>query len=229
MSGSGLSATLGSAKRRVLSDEVTSQLRVAIVTGAIPPGERLREDELALTMEVSRGPVREALTRLQREGLVVIEQFKGAKVAALYRDDIDQLFSLRTSLESLAVDWACSKATEEDFERLYSILRRFDEADPAERTPEQVAELDFEFHDVLVQAAHHERLSRAWEGIRAQISAFLVTRMSLRLDYVEVWAADHRKLVDQIRDMDKEDAIAHITHHILLGYNRVVQAMENRE
>ena len=78
-----LSPRLGPARRRVLSDEVADSIRHAIVSGELPAGERLIEDELASQLGVSRGPVREALVRLGLEGLVVTERHRGATVAKL--------------------------------------------------------------------------------------------------------------------------------------------------
>lgn len=199
------------------------------MTGAIAWGTRLPEDELAANMNVSRGPVREALVRLAQEGLVTIERFKGAKVAELYREDIDQLFSLRQALESLAVDWACTKAQAADLDALYALLARFGEVPPGEGSADFVAYLDIQFHEGLVRAAHHDRLYRAWEGIRSQVSSFLNTRLALRADYVDTWESDHRVLVDMIREKRKAEATAYISHHIEESYDRVVRAMEHRE
>jgi DNA-binding GntR family transcriptional regulator len=74
--------SLGIASRRVLADVVTDDLRDAIVSHELEPGRRLAEDDLAEQMGVSRGPVREALMRLEREGLVSIERHKGARIAS---------------------------------------------------------------------------------------------------------------------------------------------------
>ncbi|WP_167132624.1 GntR family transcriptional regulator [Paramicrobacterium chengjingii] len=217
------------AQRRVLADDVTDQIRDAIVTGSLAPGTRLREDELAAQMSVSRGPVREAFVKLEREGLVVIERYKGARVVELYRDDIDQIFSLRKAFESLAVEWACKNATPAELDKLGRILDQFGKESAEQRTPELIADVDISFHDGLVKAAHHERLTRAWEGLRAQIYSFLITRMALRKDYDDTWEPDHRALVQLIAEKRQDEAIQHIQRHVEASYGRVVDAMENRE
>mgnify|MGYP000303341591 CR=1 FL=1 len=86
--------SLGVATRRVLADEVTDDLRDAIVSHELEPGRKLTEDELAAQLGVSRGPVREALMRLEREGLVVIERHRGATIASWNRQDIEEIYSL---------------------------------------------------------------------------------------------------------------------------------------
>lgn len=219
----------GPAVRRVLSDEVTDQLRDAIITGVLAPGERLREDELATQMKVSRGPVREAFVTLQREGLVTIERYKGARVAELYRSDIDQVFSLRRALESLAVEWACRNATPEDLDAIEATLVSYQTASPDGRVPERIAEFDLAFHDGIVAAAHHDRLSRAWESLRSQILAFLTTRMALRRDYDTEWEPDHRRILELIRAGETDEAVAWIQRHVNASYTRVITAMERRE
>ncbi|MFS0892703.1 GntR family transcriptional regulator [Microbacterium sp. 179-I 3D3 NHS] len=217
------------AVRRVLSDEVTDQLRDAIVVGKLRPGARLREDELAAQMQVSRGPVRQALVTLEREGLVIIERYKGARVAELYRSDIDQVFSLRRALETLAVEWACDHATKEELDRLDTVLDRYVNATSEGRTPQLISEVDLAFHDGLIAAAHHDRLANAWEALRSQILSFLMTRMALRKDYDAEWEPDHRRILDLIRAGDKESAVERIRHHVNASYSRVVDAMEKRE
>lgn len=219
----------GPARRRVLSDDVTDQIRDAIVTGQLEPGKRLREDELSSQMEVSRGPVREAFVTLEREGLVIIERYKGARVTEFYREDLEQVFSLRQVLEVLAVEWACRNATDEDLGALGDVLDKFMSLPAVQRTPALIAETDILFHDRMMQAAHHERLERAWESLRSQIFAFLRTRLSLRKDYYRVWEPDHRKIIELIRDRDSDSAVAHIRNHINSSYALVVDAMDKRE
>src|SRR5580700_4137455 len=80
---------LGPAARRVLADEVADALRNAIVKGLFESGQRLIEHELATQLDVSRGPVREALSRLSQEGLVVVDRHRGASVASLSGDDTE--------------------------------------------------------------------------------------------------------------------------------------------
>lgn len=222
------STGFGPSPRRVLADDVTDQIRDAIVTGALAPGSRLREDELAAQMNVSRGPVREAFVSLQREGLVVIERYKGARVVELYRDDIDQIFSLRKALEILAAEWACERATAADIAQLGAALDRFIAEPPEDRTPELIAEVDIAFHDGLVRAAHHERLLRAWEGLRAQIYSFLVTRMAIRKDYDDTWEPDHRQILEHIAAGERAEAVERLQKHVEASYGRVIDAMERR-
>jgi DNA-binding GntR family transcriptional regulator len=133
---------LGIATRRVLADVVTDDLRDAIIAHELEPGRRLAEDDLANQMGVSRGPVREALARLEREGLIVIERHKGARIASWKRSDVDEIFSLRLVLEQLAIEWACKNATATDISILENIVKEFRNLGDKQRTIKAVSKLD---------------------------------------------------------------------------------------
>src|SRR6476469_10949085 len=97
--------------KRSLADDVVDRLRDAIFHGSFKPGEALREEQLAAMLDVSRGPVREALVQLEREGLVIVRRHRGATVARLSRRDLEEVYSLRLALERLAVQRAVRHAT----------------------------------------------------------------------------------------------------------------------
>ena len=156
---------LGIASRRVLSDVVTDDLRQAIVDHELEPGRRISEDELAAQMGVSRGPIREALARLEREGLITLERHRGARVASWSEQDIDEIYSMRSVLEGLAIEWACKNATVADLAAMDEVLTRYSKLTDKQRTPKEVSKIDLEFHSALFAAAHHERLFKAWEAL----------------------------------------------------------------
>ena len=143
------------AVKRSLADDVADRLRDAILQGSFKPGEPLREEQLAVMLDVSRGPVRVALVQLEREGLVLVRRHRGATVARLSRSDLDEVYSLRLALEVLAVKRAVRYATEEDFAALDAVMVAFDmvlSRDPSEK---EVAELDVRFP---IGCLHRRRL-----------------------------------------------------------------------
>ena len=213
---------LGPACRRVLADEVTDDLRRVIVSGEIQAGERLREGELAAQMNVSRGPVHEALLRLEQEGLVVLERHRGAHVAILSLEDREHIYSVRRALDQVAVEYACRNGTDEDFDRTAAVLRDFTRASKSARTPAAAAEWDIRFHDSIYLAAHNEPLYRAWEVLRSQIHIFLTTRMALRPDYNESWEPDHRRLLELVRQRNTNEGLKLIRAHVQAGYERII-------
>lgn len=222
---------LGIATRRVLADVVTDDLRDAIIAHELEPGRRLAEDDLANQMGVSRGPVREALARLEREGLVVIERHKGARIASWGRVDVEEIFSLRLVLEQLAIEWACKNATAADINALESVVKEFRKLSDKQRTIKAVSKLDLEFHTAIFDAAHHDRLSRAWEILRSQIHSFLIytwTRDELiNKTLMDSWDKDHHVFVEIIKKRDIEKGLKEIKAHVERGLTRVSKHFVN--
>ena len=222
---------LGIATRRVLADVVTDDLRDAIIAHELEPGRRLAEDDLANQMGVSRGPVREALARLEREGLVVIERHKGARIASWGRADVEEIFSLRLVLEQLAIEWACKNATAADVSALESVVKEFRKLSDKQRTIKAVSKLDLEFHTAIFDAAHHDRLSRAWEILRSQIHSFLIytwTRDELiNKTLMDSWDKDHHVFVEIIKKRDIERGLKEIKAYVERGLTRVSKHFVN--
>jgi DNA-binding GntR family transcriptional regulator len=215
-----------SVKRRSLADEVTDQLRDFILTGQLQPGDRLGEAEISQRLRVSRGPVREALVRLEQEGLVTSEWHKGAAVADLTRVDVTELATLRVALEKLAIAGACKSATEEDLAGLLDVVERM-RAASAGGSDESLARLDIEFHDAVYRAAHHERLYAAWTTIRSQVALALLRRRVVNRDYPELVVDEHAALAALIVGRDAAEAQVQITAHIEGAYSRLLAAYHN--
>lgn len=205
-------SALGPAARRVLADEVADALREAITTGRFEPGQRLIEHELATQLAVSRGPVREALSRLSQEGLVVVDRHRGASVATLSGDDADQIYSLRTALEELAVEWLCRLATSADFDRIEQVLARFGDL-PRPLTRQAIAALDVDFHDAIFRASHHEPVCRAWAGLRSQVYLYLVQLGAHDDEFTTGWHDRHGRLLRVLRTRKSTAAVKAIGAH----------------
>ena len=218
---------LGLASRRVLSDVVTDDLRQAIVEHDLEPGRRISEDELAAQMGVSRGPIREALARLEREGLITIERHRGARVASWSEKDIEEIYSMRSVLEELAIEWACKNATVADLAAMDEVLTRYGKLTEKQRTPREVSKIDLDFHSALFAAAHHERLFKAWEVLRSQIHAFLVYTWSqdekVNKEFLPAWGPDHLQLLEIIRTKQSAKAKTIIHDHVERGAKRVLK------
>lgn len=209
-------------RRRVLMDDVVDALREAILSGRFSAGARLIEDDLARMLDVSRGPIRQALFQLQQEGLVVHQTHRGATVATVSREDVAEIYSLRTALERLAIEHACLRATPGDLVPIEAILVLFQSTPRGTITRKKVAGYDIDFHDALFRAAHHRRLYRAWEGLRSQVMVFLLLRDALPDDYLDSWHRDHAHLLDVVRRRDVEAAKAAIDVHIGGAYQRLL-------
>lgn len=208
-------------------DAAYRQIRAAIVEGTYASGERLVEQRLADELAVSRTPLREALRRLEAEGLVVIEPNRGASVRALTVDDVVDLYELRARLEGYAAERAASRRTAEQLTRLDEALAGFEAAtrSPAARTtPSEpgLAELrelnvwNSAFHAVIVEAAAHVRL----DAILARtVDHPLVFEAFRRFDPDELArsATFHRLVRDAIAAGDTRRAGLLLEEHVMQG------------
>lgn len=208
------------ARRRGLADEVADRVRDAIFGGACPPGAQLREMELSEALGVSRGPVREALLRLEREGLVRSEWHRGATVTTLSDADVAELDSLRAALEQLAVRLVIATATDAELAAIDEVVERMERA----RDEHEMVRCDIGFHDAVYAASGHRRLQEAWQAIRSQVHLFLLTRIGVESEgYLAGIPAEHRQLSDALRARDRDTALELFAAHrgeafdILLG------------
>lgn len=209
----------------MLADEVVDTLRTAILHGEFEPGMRLIEVELSNQMQVSRGPVREALVRLEQEGLIVNERHRGSTVIKLSLTEVGEIYSLRTVLECLAVEFACRNASDEEFAEIGSVLAKFD-ALPMPVTNVEVANLDTEFHDAVFRAAHHVRLYRSWIALRSQITMFLSQRGVFAEDFLTSWREEHEVLLAMLKCRQTASAVREVGSHTERAYRRLLAGQE---
>ncbi|MET7283651.1 GntR family transcriptional regulator [Kribbella sp. NPDC005582] len=198
------------ARRRGLADEVADRIREAIFTGAYPPGAQLREVELSGVMDVSRGPVREGLRILEREGLVRCAWHRGATVITLSAADVTELHTLRGALEDLAVRHVVDRASDSDLDSLAKTAAAMERADD----PHEMVRCDIAFHDAVFAAAGHQRLAEAWDAIRCQVHLFLLTRINVSVEgYLGGIPREHQELVTALRTRDADAALALFAVH----------------
>jgi DNA-binding GntR family transcriptional regulator len=217
------SLPLTPAVKRSLSEDVADRLRDAIFQGSFKPGEPLREEQLAAMLDVSRGPVREALVQLEREGLVLVRRHRGATVARLSRSDLDEVYSLRLALETLAVKRAARFATEEDFAAMDAVMGAFDTVLTRGHSEKEVAELDVRFHDLIYRAARHQRLYDCWANLRSQIYILLLSRNVANPDFRDVTVNSHAELLKALRARDEALITTLIEEHLRGAYDRVLE------
>ncbi|MBP8108148.1 MAG: GntR family transcriptional regulator [Caldilineaceae bacterium] len=221
MESDALAQVLSPPLKRSLADDVAERLREAILSGQLAPGERLRETELSEMMGVSRGPVREALRRLESEGLVFVGRTGRTKVARLSLQDLDEVFSLRKALERVAIEYACEYATSEDLDELQAIVDDMAIALARGINEKEGAEFDLRFHDVVYRASRHQRLGNSWISIRSQTYIIMLSRNVASADFRDSVVHGHQEIVDAITARDKERALAVIEQHMFVAYERV--------
>lgn len=158
-----------------LPDLVYDQIRNMLLAGRFHPGEVLRQEKLAALLGVSRVPLREALRRLEAEGLVELQDRRGYLVASLNWDEIEEVFRLRMFAEGRAGMLATRRRTQADIDAVESYLERLEGLDPGD-DPERIAEwaaLNREFHNTLYEACRHRALMRVINMLRDSVERYV--------------------------------------------------------
>lgn len=195
-----------------LRDVVFNTLRRAILKGELKPGERLMEIALADKLGVSRTPIREAIRKLELEGLVVMAPRKGAKVASITERDLNDVLEVRKGMEVLAISLACKRITGEELEKLEIIEQSFQKLIESGNLTE-LAEMDVKFHDTIYQATNNQRLVQLLNNLREQMYRY-------RMEYLKdiavrrTLAEEHKAICSALRERDEQQAEEYVSIHI---------------
>ena len=195
-----------------LRDVVFNTLRQAILRGELKPGERLMEIQLANKLGVSCTPIREALRKLELEGLVNMVPRKGAEVADITEKSQRDVLEVRKALEELSVQLACEKITEEEIEELKRVAERFKDT-LNDQDVTKIAEADVAFHDVIYTATDNQKLILLLNNLREQMYRYRVEYLKKEEAYPQL-IAEHEELIDNISKRNKEEATRIMCEHI---------------
>lgn len=216
--------------KHTLTEDVTEQLRDAIFRGHFAPGERLSEEQLARSLGISRGPIREAFVRLEREGLITSQANRRTVVSRLSRRDLEEVYTIRLALERLAVQYAVHYAQPVDFAAMAANSKSFEEAIARGITEQEAATLDVGFHDLLYRASRHQHALDAWSNIRSQVYLFLLSRNLANPDFRERGGGivhGHNEILEALSNRDERRAIRSIEEHLRAAYNYILQNYPN--
>lgn len=206
--------TLKRVSRSSIADDALENLRKAIISGAYAPGDHLAEAVLAEQLGVSRAPVREAMFHLEREGLLVFDRRGAARVREFSEEDFEEIFTLRLTLEPAGARLACRHFNAALLKMLEANIART----AAATHLLEVTLLDVAFHDMIMGAAQHSRLSACWNTLRHQLEYWLSrmqrTAASSGQHTREETADCHRKLVKVLRSGDEQKAGQSMIDHI---------------
>lgn len=220
-------SALTPASRKSLGEDVAERLRDAILHGELSPGQRLREEELSARIQVSRGPVRDAFILLEHEGLVQSSRNRGVSVVELTRNDLQEIYTLRSVLEPLAISLAIKRGDASDLAEMDASLAEMTSAFSRRITERDAARLDVQFHDTIYQAAHHQRLSNAWEQIRLPTYWFMLSRKVASSDWREGTVQGHAEILKVIKKGNQDAAVEVTKEHISLAYERILQSYQD--
>jgi DNA-binding GntR family transcriptional regulator len=205
-----------------LRDIVFENLREAILEGKLEPGQRLMEVQLAEQLGVSRTPVREAIRKLELEGLVIMLPRKGAYVANVSLKDIIDVLEIRASLEGLAAFLAAERISDEDILKLKTIAEEFKQSLIDDEDIDTQLKRDIEFHECIFNATNNKKLVQLINSIWEQVHRFRVTYLSdidMSLKIIE----EHQNILDAISKRDPELAQKYAIEHIEIAENFIME------
>lgn len=195
-----------------LRDVVFNTLRQAILTGELKPGERLMEIHLANKLGVSRTPIREAIRKLELEGLVTMIPRRGAEVAQITEKSLQDVLEVRRSMDALCAELACERISDEDILELEKACEAFESAIGTGNIRE-IAAADVALHDIIVRATGNTRLVQLVNNLAEQMYRY-------RFEYIKDFSMhgrlveEHRIIYESIKSKDKKNAAAAAVKHI---------------
>jgi len=213
----GKAKSMFSAMRSAASfkEQAVELLSERIISGKIPPGERLNESALSVQFKISRAPIREALQQLQEQGLVVNVPRRGMFVVSLEPEDVQKINSLRLVLESEALRILRISIEPQDAEKLLQILEKMDKTGPAP-TNESVR-LDMEFHRSIWSFTGNEYLEKTLNSLTAPLFAHRMVEQ-LQSGMQRMVLDSHRPLYDFVTGKSKQTAEAVMMAHLALRW-----------
>jgi DNA-binding GntR family transcriptional regulator len=223
-----LSNALGPLEERKSAGQIIfERLWQAITCGDIPDGSRIVENEIASRMGVSRTPVREAIHKLEREGLVIKRIHGGYSVTGLAREDIQESFGIRSVLEGYAARLATIEHTADDLEPVADKIREF-ETCLQSGAMESLPRINTELHDILYSLSGNRRLIKIINDFKNQ---FLRFRKIILKDTALAWISqqDHHEMLAMMRERRADDVEMLVREHIMRGMAAVLDQYDRQK
>ncbi len=203
-----------------LPDQVYEYLRGAIIRGELLPGEKLIELEIAAQMGTSQGPVREALQRLERDGLVEHRARSATYVTRISSDEMYELFAIRSVIEGYAIERTAQTISPDQCIILDDLIGKMVAAGRQGELP-ALAEYDMQFHRRIVEWSGSGNYLGLWTPLSNQIQRFIVASHPQHFpDFVEV-AIRHQPIVEALRCHQVTAAVRAVQEHIMLIWHRI--------
>lgn len=197
---------------RTLAEQVSEQLREDILSGDQPPGATLSEAALADSFGVSRGPIREALRNLASEGLITITPRRGAVVTELTQEEFIDAYQVREALETLAIQLAVPRLTEDELRRLRELHEEMVEHASA-REVHAFFDTNARFHELFVASSGNKKLLEVYKPLLAQMGRYLARSLALR-GSVDKSIAEHSAILEAVEAGDGQHAAKLLADHI---------------
>jgi len=209
----------------ILANKAYEFIKSAIFNMELRPSQPLVDSDLAERVHVSRTPVREALSRLEAEGLVVRGPRQGWRVCSLSRDDIEQIFDLKESLEGLAARRAAERIKQKDAQQLLRVVRRMEEASQSADRQAWMA-LDAQYHGIVFRVAGNERLTQIVGNLNDQWHRLRLGHLAVE-GRIQRASQEHRSIAEAMAAHDKDLAEATMQQHLRNLRDSLISLLEN--
>lgn len=219
-------ASLTPVSGQTLSVQIEEQLRAFIISGAVQPSERLTETALAMQLNVSRGPLREAIFRLIEDGLIVKEAYKGIRVRPTSVKELRELTSMRMNLESFAFRQAWDRRTQADIAELGARCAQLIAAVGGQAPHDSIIDREIAFHGWVFEISGHSLLLSNWRNLTPLLRFYLSIHQQ-KFGFHEFFART-AKVYNALAGGDDLEAMQrHLQSHLELGLEKVVQSFDS--
>lgn len=207
-----------------LSKQVVRAVRHQIFSGVLRPNQRVVEAEIATEMGISRGPVREALAELEKEGLIITYPRKGTYVKSFELKDIEEIYTLRALLEGFGVSLALDRVQEQDLAYLRDLLDLIVEM-AEKKDVIEVSRLNMQFHKKIMELSNHKRLYDSWQSLLAQTQMLSAMTTEYYTSLIDI-KKSHKVLLDALVTGDRDHIKRSFELHILKSMNELLDFLK---
>lgn len=201
-----------------LKDNVASIIRNKIITGELLPGSRIIESEIAKDLDISRGPIREALRLIEHEGLIEYKSNKGCTVRTIEAKEVEDIYLIRAYLEMLAVDICDGNYKGETIKEMDLLLDEM-ELSANKRDIYRLVELDELFHSKIIKESKNDRLFDVWSTFWSANVVIFTSTYNLQLANPKDQRIAHERILNAIKRGNKEEIIDTIKRHYIKSAN----------
>lgn len=192
----------GLEKHLTLREKILETIRDAIMSGALKPGEKVAEPELAERFGISRTPIREAFRQLESEGYLTVIPRKGAVVTSFSQQDVEEFYAIKSILEGYAARRACEKLTDREMDRLETINAKL-KLMAEEGDVSHFFKVHNDFHDLFIKAADNEKLTELINSLVSRFKRLRVASLSLP-GRMAISVQEHEKIIEAFRKRNGE-------------------------
>jgi DNA-binding GntR family transcriptional regulator len=205
----GLSITKSSLKH-----QIAGEIRKAIFTERLKPGDKITETEISKELGVSRGPIREAIQMLVLEGLLLSSPYKETRVATITKEEVlELLIPLRLNIEIYALKKGFALWDERIIKEFQTIIEEMVKAVKFEDLP-QLVELDLRFHEIIIHSAKNTNVINIWESIVNRIRIHFIFQGKVYTDLQQI-VNEHQAMLNTFVTGRVDDALEELKKHIL--------------